>query len=343
MKQLHRRAFHVAAILALVLCGGLEVQSAELPEAVKKLIPLAQKEGAATVFGTTMNPRQVAEINKSFNDLYGTDIKLNQTGGRHTRKRVEVIRALKNNVPTGLDIFWTTSPRALIKANALIKFDWAGEFGLPKDLMEGEYGIKTHDSYLTLVTVNTNLVKPSEQPTSYKDLLDKKWKGKIAMTRSPSPWTYFSYAFGEKEAVKYFQALVKQQNSKLLPGYPDVRARVIGGEFAVGIGTDAWAEMRKGAPVVHPPMDMVILAPRGAYIVKDSKAPNIAKLWGYWAVSAPGQKTLHHVRGYSLASTKGTDINAYLQGKKVIHIPFEWRMKNDERLSKKFSQLMRDR
>ena len=52
------------------------------------------KEGEATVFGTTMNPRQVKMMNTGFNAFYGTKIKLNQIGGRHTRKRVEVIRAL---------------------------------------------------------------------------------------------------------------------------------------------------------------------------------------------------------------------------------------------------------
>ena len=107
------------------------------------------------------------------------------------------------------------------------------------------------------------------------------------------------------------------------------------------MGTDAWAEIRKGAPVKHPDMDMVILAARGAYIVKDSKSPNIAKLWGYWVVSEPGQKTIHDVRGYSLISTKSGDMYKYVQGKKVIDVPYDWRMKNEARLGKKFRSVMR--
>ena len=330
--------------VAAVLAGVPAMASgAELPEAVKKLIEPAQAEGEATVFGTTMNPRQVAMMNKGFNSFHGTDIKLNQIGGRHTRKRVEVIRALKNNVPTGLDLFWTSSPRALIQGDAIVKFDWAGEFGLPKSLMEGEYGIKTHDSYLTLVAINTNLVKAADEPKSYDDLLDPKWKGRIAMPRSPSPWVYFTYAFGEENAQKYLETLLRKQEVKTLPRYPDVRSRVIGGEFAVGLGTDAWAEIAKGAPVKHPDVDTVILAARGAYIVKDAKAPNIAKLWGYWVVSPAGQKTLHDVRGYSLVSSKSGYMYNYIQGKKVIDIPFDWRMKNEARLSKKFRAVLRDK
>ena len=197
------------AALAFFVAGPVMAQKANLPDAVKKLIPAAKKEGTATIFGTTMNPRKVATINKSFNAFYGTNIKLKQIGGRHTRKRVEVARALKNGVPTGLDLFWTSSPRALVKSRSIIKFDWAGELGLPANLMVGEYGIKTHDSYLTMVTINTNLVKASDAPASYDDLLKPEWKGKIAMPRSPSPWIYFSYAFGEKKAENYLQTLLK--------------------------------------------------------------------------------------------------------------------------------------
>ncbi len=341
MKQTTHMTLVLAGALYLLSGPPTVLNAGELPASVKKLIPAAVQESEATVFGTTMNPRQVKMMNDGFNSFYGTKIKLNQIGGRHTRKRVEVIRALKNKVPTGLDLFWTSSPRALIKGNAIVKFNWAKEFGLPKSLMQGEYGIKTHDSYLTMVTINTNLVKAADAPKSYDDLLNPKWKGKIAMPRSPSPWIYFSYAFGEKKAEQYLQALLNQQKVKTLPRYPDVRSRIIGGEYAIGIGTDAWAEIRKGAPVKHPNIDMVILAARGAYIVKDSKAPNIAKLWGYWVVSPAGQRTIHDVRGYSLISTEAGDMYTYVKGKKVIDVPYDWRMKNEARLSKKFRSVLR--
>ena len=341
MKHPKYKFFGVLGSVVLLVGGSASLQGASLPNSVKKLLPAAVKEGKATVFGTTMNPRQVKMMNTGFNSFYGTTIKLNQIGGRHTRKRVEVARALKNNVPTGLDLFWTSSPRYLIKHKAIVKFNWAKEFGLSKNLMQGEYGIKTHDSYLTMVTINTNLVKGSDEPRSYDDLLKAKWKGKIAMPRSPSPWIYFSYAFGEKKAEQFLKALLKKQKVKKLPRYPDVRSRVIGGEYAVGLGTDAWAEIRKGAPVKHPNMDKVILAARGAYIVRDAKAPNIAKLWGYWVVSPQVQKTIHDVRGYSLISTNTGDMYKYVQGKKVIDIPFNWRMKNEGHLGKKFRSILR--
>lgn len=338
------------ALIAVALAGATfgvfsagPVVAADIPASVKALIPAAQKEGEATIFGTTLNPRQVAAFNKSFNTFYGTRIKLNQIGGRHTRKSAEVVQALRNNVPSGLDVFWTSSPPVLINGGALRKFNWSKAFGLSPNMMLGEYGIRTHDGHLNMVTVNTNLVKRSEEPRTYADLLNPKWRGKIAAPRSPSPWAMLSYAIGEEEAVKFLRQLLTKQKLKLLARYPDVRARVVGGEFAIGIGTDAFAEISKGAPVRHPDMDIVVLNTQGAYILKDAKHPNVAKLWGYWAISKQGQKTLEKQRGYSLAGTKGSALHAYVQGKKVSNVPFEWRMKNDKRLAKKFRAILKQK
>ena len=46
--------------------------------------------------------------------------------------------------------------------------------------------------------------------------------------------------------------------------------------------------------------------------LKDAKSPHIARLWGFWAVSPAGQATLEEQRGYSLATTPGTDVFKYV-------------------------------
>ena len=137
--------------------------------------------------------------------------------------------------------------------------------------------------------------------------------------------------------------MIGKQELKLLPRHPDVRSRVFGEEFAIGIGTDAWAEIRKGAPVKHPIMDDVILSARAAYIVSEAKHLNAAKLWGYWVVSDSGQKANHDVRGYSLIGIKGTDMHKYVQSKKIHDITYEWHLKNAGRLTKKFRKILRSK
>lgn len=333
-----------AVVLAAASIGAAAVsvsRAAELPASAKALIPAAQKEAEAMVWGITLNPRQIAAMNTGFNGFYGTKIRINHLGGAHGVKAGEIARAYRAGVPTGVDVFWTAAPTAVIKAGALLRMDWAKEFGVSPSLQMSDYGIMTHNSYSTMITVNTNLVKRKDEPRTYDDLLDPKWKGKIAITRSPRPWMQVVYGLGEKKAVELLEGLLSRQKVRVLPKIMDVRARVLSGEYPIGFGTDAFREIKKGAPVRHPDMDTLLLNTAGAWIVADSKRKNIARLWGYWITTPHGQKTLHDVRGFSLVTTKGTELNRYAQGKKVHAMPAEWRMKNQIRLVRKFAGILK--
>ena len=330
----------VAGALVSIIVAGPAL-AAELPASIKALIPAAQKEGAAMVWGITLNPRQIAGMNKGFNAFYGTKIKITHRGGAHGVKAGEIARAYKAGVPTGVDVFWTAAPASVIKAGALVKVDWNKEYGIDPALQMSEYGVNTHNSTSTMVMVNSDLVKVSDEPRSYDDLLDPKWKGRIAITRSPRSWMQMSFGLGEAKAEALLVGLLTKQKVRILAKVMDVRARVLSGEYAVGLSADAFKEVQKGAPVRHPNMDTLILNTGGAWIVKDSKAQNIARIWGYWAVSPQGQDTLHKVRGFSLVTTKGTDLNRYSQGRKVRVMPADWRLKNQRRLVKKFAAILK--
>ncbi|MEE2970944.1 MAG: ABC transporter substrate-binding protein [Pseudomonadota bacterium] len=330
--------------LTVTLLGAFAVGSAlatDIPASIKALIPAAQKEGAAMVWGITLNPRQIAGMNKGFNEFYGTSINVTHRGGAHGVKAGEIARAYKAGVPTGVDIFWTAAPASVIKAGALVKVDWHKEYGVDPSLQMSDYGITTHNSTATMITVNTTLVKKSEEPRTYDDLLNPKWKGKIAITRSPRPWMQVAYGISEAKAVELLTGLLVNQKAKVLPRIMNVKSRVLGGEYAIGIGTDAFTEIAKGAPVRHPNMDNLLLNTGGAWILKDSKAQNFARIWGFWAVSEEGQKVLHKVRGFSLVKTKGTDLNKYASGRKTHVMPANWRLKNQRRLVKKFSAILK--
>jgi len=331
----------LGTLIAAAIVLPAQAQKAGLPDAIKKLIPAAQKEKELMVWGSTLNPRQTKAINKSFNAFYGTSIEITHKGGRHGAKANEIARAFKNNIPSEVDIFWTAIPKTLTDAKMVVTVDWAGTFGLDKALQMGKGGLQTHHSNSLLVTVNTGLAKPSDYPKKYEDLLSPKWKGKIAIPRSPFPWVLLSYAIGEDKSAALLTKLLKTQNPKKYPRYHNVRAHVLSGEFAIGLGTDAFIQIKKGAPVAHPDMDIMVVNSSGAFIMVTSKSKNAAKLWGYWAVSKEGQATLHEQRGYSLVQTKGTDLNTYAMGRKLYKVPLAWRYKNQGRLLKKFSAIMK--
>ena len=63
-----RKAGELARAYRAVKSVG--AHAAELPASVKALLPAAKKEGKATVWGITLNARQVAAMNKGFNGFY---------------------------------------------------------------------------------------------------------------------------------------------------------------------------------------------------------------------------------------------------------------------------------
>ena len=73
----------------------------------------------------------------------------------------------------------------------------------------------------------------------------------------------------------------------------------------------------------------------------DANALVAVKLWGYWAVSPEGQKTLERVRGYSLVGTKTSKLYEYTKSRKVYRVPLDWRMKNQGRLVGKFVKIIK--
>ena len=344
MKANHRHnRLGLIAVAGALLCAVTVVsaRAADLPAAVMALVPVAQKEGSLLVWGTTLNPRQIAAMSKDFNGYYGTGIELTHKGGRQDIKAKQMAFAFKQGVPTGADVFWSPVPKSLIDASALVPVNWASEFGIDPSLQMGKYGIKTHHSTSLFMTLNSDLIKVGEGPRNYQDLLNPKWRGKIAIPRSAFPWFLFAYAYGEETAEKTLTGLLKNQNVKMLPRYHDVRARVVAGEFAIGMASDSFKDIEKGAPVRHANLDAVVVNSAGGFILADSKSKAAAKLWGYWTVSPEGQKTMERVRGYSLVGTKTSQLYEYTKSRKVYRVPLDWRMKNQGRLVGKFVKILK--
>ncbi len=328
------------AFALFLFVAPVSAQTPNLPDSVRALIPRAEEEGSLHVYGATLNPRQVRAFGKSFNDYYGTDIDFSMSGGLHSAKASEVAMAHRAGVPTGIDVFWTGLISAMVETDALMEIDWVGSYGADDSLTMGRWGLRTHDGHQSLVTVNTTRVSAADAPKTYTDLLDPKWRGRIAMPRSPYPWIAMSYALGEQETIDLVSGLVTQQEPKMLARYADIRARVLSGEFPIAIGTDIFSLKKRGAPVEHPDIDLLVLSSSGAFVLADAEHPAAATLWGLWAVSPEGQATLEETRSYSLAETPGTALNDYASGRKVVHVPFDWRLENHDRLSETFLAIL---
>lgn len=108
-----------------------------------------------------------------------------------------------------------------------------------------------------VITWNTNYIAPEDAPKRWEDLLDPKYKGKLAWPDNPSAGgprviTHFRKMWGEEKAVEFLKGL-KAQEIRAVSGNAGAQmAQLVSGEIPmlVGIAGSLPAdEIAKGAPL----------------------------------------------------------------------------------------------
>ena len=130
--------------------------------------------------------------------------------------------------------------------------------------------------------VNTNLVKPADEPKSWKDLADPKWKGKILtddMRAVGSGQTVFAVLY--KTYGEELLAKLQQQNMTIGRDLQENTRRVARGEFPIFINQIiAFAYAIKGLPAkVIVPEDGCPYTPIQGAILRGAPHPNAARLF----------------------------------------------------------------
>ena len=142
---------------------------------------------------------------------------------------------------------------------------------------------------------NTSLVRRAELPKSYEDLLDPRWKGKLAIEIDDSHWWGpMVELMGEEKGVKLFREIVARNGVSVRKGHSLLASLTASGEvpLALGIYQYRYAQMKaQGAPV-----DYFYLAPMmahgvGAGVSRKAPHPYSAALFFDFLLS-DGQRLL---------------------------------------------------
>ncbi len=198
-----------------------------------------------------------------------------------------VVRRLQaeKDRPLG-DIIWGVS-RSLLQTNKTL---FAPYVSKNKDAMIAEYRDPAdlwigNNLHLLVILQNTKILPADQGPKTWSDLLDPKWKGKIAFTdpaNSGSAYTTVTMLVdlwgGGETGWKKVAALFK--NLKVLNRSSLVFQGVGNGEYSLGISLEyagpMWAA--GGAPVkTIYPADGTIATMEGVAIVKNGPNPDSAK------------------------------------------------------------------
>lgn len=293
----------VATTAAILLLSGaaLAQSRVELEPGFfvdKELLEKAQKEGNVSYWCSLTEP-ECAQSAKRFEEM--TKIKVAfvrlSTGGiltRITKERSAGIHSV-DVISHGDPPVWET----IYKPNKwLVHYVAEGVKTYAPEYKDPEGYYAAHWMLANGFGYNTNQVSEADAPKKYSDLLDPKWKGKIAM---PHP----KHSGGFNEAVTilskmygwdFFQKLNINQPLVTIGSQFNLRPIIVNGERAIALhGADALfiSEKKKGSPVgIIYPEEGTILNQIFTALVTESPNPNAGKVLLEWLHSASYQSVV---------------------------------------------------
>jgi len=145
------------------------------------------------------------------------------------------------------------------------------------------------------IVYNTNLVSAADAPKTWQDILDPKWKGKIAagtVSLGGTAWLQY-YFFHQKYGDDFLKKLAAQQ-PRYFTSYQPLTLAVARGELAIAltcISVEAPMRIVDGAPLkaVYP-ADGIPVVPAWMVLMSHSPHPDAALLYANWATSREGQE-----------------------------------------------------
>lgn len=272
-------------------------------------VAAAKKEGKVVVLFTGGAEIRNA-VSKGFYDKFG--IVMDAVSGAG----VEVAEKLTRERRAGLystDIYQggVTTPIIILKPGGLLgtldenfilpdlknpveieKAWWGGK--LP--WVDSEHKVFAFNAYpQAWAVINTNIVKPEEMK-SYRDLLNPKWKGKIAMfdpTTTGAGGKLLSAVALQILSMDFWRELARQdvfitRDNRMLVEW------VVHGKYAIAIAArpeEIALFQKEGAPLMHrtPEEGIGLTTGSGGLAIIDKPAhPNAAKLFVNWLLSKEG-------------------------------------------------------
>jgi iron(III) transport system substrate-binding protein len=299
-------------------------QAAPAPQAAQQappgadwdqLVQQAKSEGELVVFLGRAGTRQLRDAFPVFEQKYG--IKVTQVAGSGNENADKVLAERDTGVYTG-DIWMgglTTINTRLLPKQVFDPLE--PQFVLPevKDKsgwMKSQYWWGDPDKKYTflfsaspspLISYNTDLVKPDDV-TSFWDLLDPKWKGKMVSRDPASAGTGGNTAyffFHPQLGKEYLRRLYTEQNVTIAEDARQAAEWLALGKYSIyllGSGNDIDEAKQQGLPVADhygPFKEGARIAAGGTgsvSIFNKAAHPNAAKLFVNWWLSKEGQMTV---------------------------------------------------
>ena len=177
------------------------------------------------------------------------------------------------------------------------------------------------------IAYNKTIVPDSDAPKTWDDLLDPKYRGKMAIEDRLTAfirWTDVPEYQGqrpglwpEEKVVDFLTKLKAVNNPRLMSSNTTMASSLAAGEIGIiaGVHMQSFRRLQdRGAPVEWAKIDSNIVDSSVHFIPKDAPHPNAARLFMWWSTSRDGQKIWDDIRGQGDPTPgSGTTQSAYLE------------------------------
>mgnify|MGYP001604351672 CR=1 FL=1 len=277
-----------------------------------KVVQEAKKEGKVVNYSMSMAGDVGNVVSKAFKDRYG--ITLEVIGGTSPvliqRIRTEQLQgqfaADIGDLSSGRTVELKTSGLTASLKDLPVLRERAPWYTYPLD-MDPDGHVLLYYANIIGVFANTNLVKPGDEPKSWQELMDPKWKGKL-LTGDPgiNQISSIYYLFFKKKSI-YSDSQNKQlggQFSKFIPGGQVELSRALAqGDGALAVGADqgnTTSLIAQGAPVKALDLKEGAMGmPLGLAMLNKAPHPNATRVFVNWFFSAEGLKVWAEAKKYA--------------------------------------------
>ncbi|ASW54161.1 ABC transporter substrate-binding protein [Plantactinospora sp. KBS50] len=296
-------AVAATALLSTTACGG----PGDSPGAVAApddLTEAAKKEGSVTLYSSVEEDATKA-FATAFTEKYGIDVNVVRLTSSKLAQRFAAEAQAGAPAADAMLISRTGFTAEGVKNGWLVPLADAGLPEFPGEL-DQKFVLPDEGTAVSIIqpagiAYNTDLVPAGEAPKTWTDLLDPKWKGRIAIPDPASSASYVGEWLSVAQAAgdNLLEQFGSQQLKKYASGVP-AAAAVAAGEAAfcvMGLPSHIADPKAKGAPIEFVTPALTSGAEVVPGVAAKGQHPNAARLLVQFALSAEGSKTLADAAG----------------------------------------------
>jgi iron(III) transport system substrate-binding protein len=174
-----RSALHLAALAPLALASRpAAAQTGSADAEWKKVVDAARKEGKVVMYTGAVGNTVIPKIAQAFEARYGIRMEVLEARASELRERIRTEQAA-GKVLGDVSHNGSTTTQLQMNEGVFVPYGSLPGAGRPAAPFKAD-GTRVPIYVISWgVLVNTEMVKPSEEPKSWKDLLAPRWKGKI--------------------------------------------------------------------------------------------------------------------------------------------------------------------